>query len=297
MPVVTRIELIPGWLKSIGRPIAHRYWRIRDGIAKRQGRTFKHIVVCGYPRSGTSLLFNMLSASLPKFYFDEFESSVLQRLHRYGDYVTKSPSSIFDIGQLQAHNVLKKSISVIVLNRDIRDVVTSRHPLLPDRYFIGYDRSWWPEGPDLKLWGYTGPGIQSIYECTRRLLEVDTGITVVNVKYEELLARTESVQAGIGSALEIGFSGDFSAYYRHPEKLPYRYAGRFAPKDASYVREDKPLDSSRVSKWRKLEHRERIREQFERFPQLFDILIEGGYENSRDWFKPFTSPVLMAHTE
>jgi hypothetical protein len=50
------------------------------------------------------------------------------------------------------------------------------------------------------------------------------------------------------------------------------------------VLEHKPVQADRAGKWRLPEHRERITDQFSRFPALFDLLIEGGYERDRAWF-------------
>ena len=91
------------------------------------------------------MLYNMLGATLVGFRFEEFELPAIHRIHRLGNIASKYPLDVFNVGSLPKLNIHQKKLMVIVMIRDPRDLVTSRHPILPDRYFIGYDHSWWPQ--------------------------------------------------------------------------------------------------------------------------------------------------------
>ncbi|MEQ1855822.1 MAG: sulfotransferase domain-containing protein [Longimicrobiales bacterium] len=246
------------------------------------GRRYEQLVVCGYPRGGTSLLYNMLSATLPNFRFEEFEEPAIYRLHRLGNIASKYPLDVFNVSRLPDLNVHGKKLHVIAMLRDPRDVVTSRHPLLPDRYFIGHDNSWWPQDTEFREWKYNAPGVVDIFDELERL-RGQSELHVEFVRYEDLVEDSDAVQARLADRLGLSFGGRFSDFYKHPGRMAYRYDGRMAPREASLVREDKPADRSRSGKWQGPEHRERILEQFRECPRLFELLRLHGYENDDGW--------------
>ncbi len=265
------------WLRvNVNRVVAAADRRLR-------GEPRTHIAVVGFPRGGTSLLFNMLSTTLPGFRFDDFETRCVERLHRLGDYATKTPLDVLDVPRFPALNGNRKRIIVLAVARDVRDILTSRHPSIPDRYFIGWDASWYPQGPDTDEWGYTAPGVIEIDRAFTAASTVE-GVSYTVVRYERLVAEPQAVQAELAEAYGLPFAGQFADFHQDGKRRAYRYEGRFAPRDPALVREDKPVDRSRSGKWRAPEHIDRIREQFDACPALFDILIRDGYEPDRSWF-------------
>ena len=229
------------------------------------------------------MLYNMLSASLDDFSFDEFETRVLERLHRYGNYATKMPMDLLDLDRVGEFNKFAKDVCALVVTRDIRDVLTSRHPNLPDEYFIGYDHSWWPKNKAFTEWVYAAPGIAALYDAMAAS-EAIPGLRVLKVRYEDLVEDADEVQVQLEDFLDVRFSRPIKDFYKDSSRMAYRYEGRFKAKDASLVMEDKPLVSSRAGKWRGDVYRDRIIEQFTRHPKLFDILIKDGYEKNNLWF-------------
>ena len=73
-----------------------------------------HLVVCGFPRSGTSLLYNMLSATLEDFECQDFEVPARTRLTWAGHQASKNPLDIIDLVDLPSKNVLGKRLVVII---------------------------------------------------------------------------------------------------------------------------------------------------------------------------------------
>ena len=88
----------------------------------------------------------------------------------------------------------------------------------------------------------------------------------------------------------LDFAYPFSSFHDRRARIAYRYEGRFAPRDQSLVREDAAVDPTRSGKWAAPEHRERLIDQFERFPALFDILQHYGYSSDRSWFERLMAP-------
>jgi hypothetical protein len=249
-------------------------------------RPFRQLIVCGYPRGGTSLLYNMLSSSLPSFVFADFEKPALQAIETRGFYASKWPMDILNIKRVVANNILSKEIIVIVVIRDLRDVITSVHPNAPGRYFCSYETRLSPRGNYPYEIVDTDQGIRTIHSAIVSVRDM-SGIRLATVKYEDLIADPDRVQKILSQDLGLEFCADFADFHTRGEAHAYRYAGAMRPLDANLVRENSPVDASRIGKWRRPEHSERIRSEFSTHPELFDLLIFYGYERNRDWFEPY----------
>jgi len=241
---------------------------------------YSHLVVCGYPRSGTSLLYNMLSSTVAgSMKFTSFENYFIHSLHKLGDIATKAPLDVLHIDYLDQLNIHNKKIFLLVVIRDIRDIITSRHPIYPDEYFIGYDHSYWPQNKDFTEWSYDAPGVIEIASHIRKSLNRPDAFLV---RYEDLVDSPDDLQKSIQQKFDIHFNRKFSDYHLTQEKHAYKYEGRFKPKDESLVMEGSRV-KNKGTRWNKSEHKDRIKNQFERCPELFDLLIEYGYEKDSSW--------------
>lgn len=242
----------------------------------------QQLVVCGYPRSGTSLLYNMLASTLHgKLSFTEFEKYFIHHIHKLGSIATKSPLDILHIKFIDDLNIHNKKLIILVMIRDIREVITSRHPIFPDDYFIGYDFSYWPQDSKFKNWKYDAPGIIQI---SNEIREASMRNDVLLIKYEDLTANPDIMQKEIEQRFGMKFNGVFSEYDKQSKNLPYRYSGKYEARDPSLVLEGQSV-IKREKRWRNPEHRDRIVDQFEKCPELFDLLIEYGYENDSSWYE------------
>jgi hypothetical protein len=250
------------------------------------GKRPVQIIICGYPRSGTSLFYNMLAATAKKFQFEEYENNYRKYLVRDGNWISKRPLDVLELAQRPPDNPLCKRIYVIVLRRDVRDILTSIHPRVPGKYFIGYDGCYSGPGPNGEPPAYKYAGIKEVDQAVEAL-KSRGDIDLVFVRYEELIADPDRVQSYLGKRLGVRFSARFSEFNQCPEKLAFRYEGQYAPLDASLVREHKSPDASRIMKWRASEHRDRIRDQFTKYPELFGLLIRDGYESNKSWFEAY----------
>ena len=85
--------------------------------------------------------------------------------------------------------------------------------MLPDRYFIGYDHSWWPGDDRFQTWKYDAPGIVEIYDALRELGE-QTEIPFHPVRYEDLVAGPNTMQDRLSERFGLEFSGVFADFHQ-----------------------------------------------------------------------------------
>ncbi|MGH7505241.1 MAG: sulfotransferase domain-containing protein, partial [Longimicrobiales bacterium] len=145
-----------------GRLYARQLLARIDRLARPDAWPKKQIIICGPPRSGTSLLYNMMATALPEFGRSPFETSAHEHIMKTQHYVSKRPLDILELHALPRRNVFAKELHVVVVVRDPRDVVTSIHPNVPHDYFIGWDASYfvgpaYPYAPELR-----SPGLSAI---------------------------------------------------------------------------------------------------------------------------------------
>jgi len=247
-----------------------------------------HVLICGFPRSGTSLLFNMMAATLPGYRRDKFERYAPNRLHRLGDYITKAPMDVFHVRKLDRLNINRKKLAILVVVRDVRDVLSSRHPVIPDEFFIGFDHSWWPNRETPGGWTFSAPGIVEIFDEMMRIRERSD---VMFVKYEDLVLEPDIVQQHIAERFALPITGLFAEYDTITSKHPYLYEGRHKAQDESLALEGKPLTTTRVQRWKADERvRNRVHTQFTACKKLFEPLEFFSYESSRAWFDTLATP-------
>lgn len=252
-------------------------------IAKACGLEQSHIIICGFPRSGTSLLYNMMSATLCGYKFTEFEKYSIHYLHKLGNYITKAPMDVLHVKYLDSLNSNGKKLVVLLVVRDIRDIITSRHPIFTDEFFIGYDHSWWPQDQKFTEWGYDAPGILEIHSAMIEAIHFPYSMLV---RYEDLVKHPDIVQRNIRDMFDLNFCSNFHGYHQKSEKHAYRYEGEFAAKDQSLVREGKQVTGERVARWKKDKQQvARVKQQFAMCSELFGILEYYGYETDSSWFE------------
>jgi hypothetical protein len=281
-----RLDPTRSWRKRLRRRRSIRNERLkadRERALHPDAPPKKQVVVCGYPRSGTSLLYNMLSSSLEGFTFGEFESRALNSIWMYGDHATKRPRDVADLPRLVEENVHGKRILAIVLIRDLRDVITSLHPQIPDRYYCDYEGRWTPRGEYPYRVVRTDDGVRSIEAAIERAKDLE-GIELEFVRYEDLIEDPDAVQDRLAKFLGVQFTERFAEFHRFPGRHAYRYEGKRRASNPDLVREGGEVDRSRRGRWRREEHRPRIHEQFGAHPQLFEILERYGYERDRHWY-------------
>jgi hypothetical protein len=219
-----------------------------------------HGVVCGFPRSGTTLMQMMLQFAFPaaKGFRGEFDGwrAATCCWRNSAQMFSKVPEDLFRLCELRAIYAGRRArLRAIVLLRDPRDVLTSFHAAQPQRQYFLSAAQW-----------------LRYYEAFRR--ERDRA-DVLTVRYEDLADGPDAVQARVeyflGRAAERPFSefhtADWSAFDTRP------------------LNGLRPLGCEKVGRWRDPAHFHRIGEIIEQLPRLPDYLVDLGYEATIDWFR------------
>lgn len=212
----------------------------------------RRIVICGPPRTGTTLL-NECMKSFDNISIIDYESPALRYpyLSLGKDFIlTKYPMDILDIDNILT---VYKNAWIIFMIRDPRDVIISKHYKEPDRYWV-----------DFKEWNDS----ITIYE---RMSEYDNKILI---RYEDLINAPNEVQNNIREKLGLEKNYNFTDFFTHTTE---------SHKDVKALSGVRPIDPNNTKKWTKDEHFDRIKQQLLNYPELSDILVKYGYEKSNDW--------------
>lgn len=198
------------------------------------------IMVTGFPRSGTTLLYCMLRHSVSGYQFCATENrDVLE------GQISKYPKAVFTLPGKHAHRA-------IVMIRDPRAILTSIH-----------------RGEGFAKHGY----FVSAHSCVndeRGLCEWWEGIkrlkTALRVRYEDLVDDPDAIQSQIGERFGLTYRARFSDFHTSEH-------GRYW-EDAMNGR--RPVNAR---DWRSdPEHVARVTRQFSEFPELHAVMQEMGYE-------------------
>ena len=255
--------------------IANKGLATKSGT-RRKARSARHIVLTGYSRSGTTMLYNMLRSSVAGMSFLDDEYPAAQYIgDRRRSYVTKRPLDIFDLRNIFAANIHNKSLDFIILVRDPRSLVTSFHKSVKTDYFIGYDHQFFvpPQGEPQ----FVNPGLIRTHMAISQFLNAQLPCRRYLCRYEDLVCHTDRIQEQLGLALDLSYKALFTDFHRGhiPEALQGPLNGIRA------------VDSSGLGRWRSEEHFQRIKQQFNACPQLLDIVRAYGYETDDAWFEPY----------
>lgn len=206
-----------------------------------------HVVGC--PRSGTTLVAELVATCFADIGHDEHELSIFRPAPRtFPVYVSKKPMDVKRVAPLLRAD---PHLYVIGVHRDPRAVITSE---IADegRYRISYDR--WERCIDAAraLAGHP------------RYLEVE---------YERLVSDPDAVQADIAARFPFLVRRHaFSEFARHAQ-----------PTTAAEIAMGgvRALDANRNARWRR--HLPRVKAELLRHPRMLDVLVELGYERDAAW--------------
>ena len=223
-----------------------------------------HVVICGFPRSGTTLLQLMAEAAFPEArVFGKERSGVAAAQNdwpgRHSLVISKRPDDIFWIDEIrecyQARGTRTQPRFVVSV-RDPRAVLTSVHGMNRSVYWVTVER-----------W-------RAVHEHYRYVRQFDD---VITVEYRDLVERVLDVQQRLTAFIGRSPARRFDEYQ---SAVPANF-------DTLALNGVRPLDSSTLDKWRAERHRERIRELLREMPELPGRLIEMGYERDTAWVQEY----------
>lgn len=222
----------------------------------------KRLHIVGCPRSGTSLMLELMSTC---FHCDgrcQHEMSIFHRPPRgEGLFISKQPN---DIRQLQHIFGRDDNLHVIYLVRDPRAVITSQHTARPGEYFCNY-----------RIWR----------ACERAAAALSGHPRFIFLKYEDLVAVPDKTQERIEQ--QFPFLQRIHAFSQYQEFAAPAVAAEAAMSGLRAV------GTGSLHKWR--QHLPRVAEQYQRYPEMADELIRLGYETNGDWLTVLRDVEVRKH--
>ncbi len=211
----------------------------------------KRLHIVGCPRSGTTLLMELITTCFDSSGFCDHETSIFNPPDiSSGDlYISKQPNDI-----KQIHHIFPRdqNLHIIYLGRDPRAVITSKHRETPGQYFCNY-----------RVWS----------ECDRAAGRYEGEPRFLRLRYEDMVANPDQLQLAITSQFKF-----LNQKYRFSEYRQHASPSEQATRAMHGLRE---VDQRSLDKWR--EHLPRIAEQLARHPVLTDDLVRLGYEDDQQW--------------
>ena len=207
-----------------------------------------HVTGLG-PRTGTTLMAESMIACFAIDAFDDHEARVFNLRRDSEIYLSKWPGEMLSVRRRLRFD---RHFHVICMLRDPRDVVTSRHGRDMERY-------WAP----LRLW-------KRNYRHAKAMLHHPR---VIHVRYEDLVAEPDRVQAEI--ALRLPFirkTGAFTDFHRR---------ARPAAAALTALGGVRAFSADRIGNWRR--HLPRLAGQLNQHGPITAELIELGYEPDSSW--------------
>lgn len=264
---MSRPALPPEWLsrrtptfqfpKSLLRPLLRSITSLKDSGWLPAVPLQQHVVICGFPRSGTTLFQLMLEGCIegPRCRGREIRALDLATCGRRSHAVmlSKRPKDLFLIPELRNFYADRGvRLQMILLHRDPRGVLTSRHFSRPTEYYLSAEEwrhyyAWWD-------WHRRDPDVLSI-------------------SYEDLIRCPDRIEQRV-----LEFTG-WQARWRFHDFLNHVPAG-FDGRALNNLRE---LDPSRLTSWREQQHQQRLRQLLVELPELPERLVSMGFEPDDSW--------------
>jgi len=263
------------WHKRLRRRLIAPFYRLSDtgwfGLTPLR----THILICGYQRGGTTLLLAMMEYALPHARRFGKETSGWRAAtwswRNHSVLISKVPNDIFKLHRIRNfYKGRKAKLKTILVIRDPRDVLVSKHSATRvGDYF-----------QDLAEW--------RLFHSYYRLYFNEPDVLVI--RYEQMVNDIPGTQARIESFTGEKFQRPFEDFH-HEQRTDF---------DTRPLNGVRPVEQSRVGRWARPEHRDRIEQVLREIPDFPKILIELGYEQDESWihrWKQSTAPSPAATTD
>jgi len=212
----------------------------------------KRIHITGCPRSGTTLMMELMRTCFHNDGYCEHEMSIFESPEGCPEkFFSKQPS---DIRRIKPLLHTDENLYVINMVRDPRAVITSIHRNFPGMYFCNF-----------RVWN----------ECNQKALLLMKHHRFLQVRYEDLVLDPDHVQDDIQTAFSFLVKERLFSEYHSFAKPSFD-----AKAAMGGVRK---ISADRITTWKK--HLPRIKHEYKQYPEIADVLIMLGYESDRDWIR------------
>ncbi len=220
-------------------------------------RLEQHVVICGFPRSGSTLLQGWLESALPNAttFGRERAGLLVARRHWPGRrplLLTKRPGDIERLDSIRSvYQGRPTRVSFIITTRDPRAVLTSKHSA-SSNYYVSVDR-----------WRAVAKAVE------RHANDAD----VLMVDYAEIVLAPARTEERIATFLGCALTKRLATAH---EALPSGFDGRA-------LNGVRPLDPTRLNTWQAPQHAERLRAVSQACPEIATYLMHHDYDrDTRD---------------
>lgn len=266
---VDRLDRWPAW-QRVRRGFQAPFYRIADtgwfGLTSLK----QHILICGFPAAGTTLMQLMVENGLPHARRFGKERSgwkaATYSLRNHAILISKQPHDLFRLDPLRRfYETRQADLRIILMLRDPRDLLTSQRPAGQSLQYVGSCDDW-------RMYYHS-----FIRQCDR----ADTLV----VRYEDLIGNPAVEQQRVEAFTENKMAVPFESFLS-VDRNDF---------DTTTLCGLRPLDPARISRWREPIHRPRVQQILKQLPELPAALEELGYENDSDWIQRYvgsSSPAL-----
>ena len=213
----------------------------------------KHLhIVSLSPRSGTTLLMELMTCSFEIDMFPEHEARIGEvPMGNCSVYLTKSPKDVVVIGPIVK---IFKNIFTIVVLRDPRDSAVSVHSSDPSNYY-----------GTLEYWHNYLPYFEKFKNHKR----------VLTIRYEDLVSNPDEIQRTIQNKFPFLKQKDlFSNYLKHANPTG---------KSKLALNGLREIEKKSIGNWKN--HLARLKGEILKHGAISQGLIDYGYESDANWEK------------
>jgi hypothetical protein len=258
---VDRLDRWPAW-QRVRRGFQSPIYRIADTGLLGLTPLSQHILICGFPAAGTTLLQLMLETGLPNARrFGKERSGWKAATYSFRNHeilISKQPRDIFRLSPLREfYRSHPAELRVLLMQRDPRDLLTAERERGGVTEYCAQSRDWK---------GY----------YTYFLKERGSSDTLI-VKYEELVRDCKTQQTCIEQFLGRSMHHSF-------ERCTTVVRENF---DTTTLRGVRPVETSRVARWRDPAHHQRMKQMLKELPELPEAVCQLGYESNDAWTGPY----------
>lgn len=226
------------------------------------------VIICGMSRSGTSILYTLLSNTIDGVEQHESETSAMSIDKSENISLTKRPLDCMQLDKI-FDTFKNDNIKIIFQIRDPRDVICSSHISVPHDYFIGYQNQYFLDASK-NIAVPVNPGLGDI---VRQWLKYKDNPNVFTLKYEKLILEKDKTIRALASFLDLEINlheFDISEKTKVPNLM------------ATPLNGIRKLDKNSIGSWKK--HPHRIWDEFTSHKEMHELMRVLGYEQSPNWF-------------
>ena len=212
----------------------------------------KHIVICGMPRSGTTLLWSLLPFAYPmeNWQTQSRETSARSVMNPNQNTLSKRPKDALKLSKIHWLAKLKGvDLKILFCIRDPRSVVTSRHPGVHDDYFIGWRNSYFIPDDDGSRPTLTDPGL---YRFVRSWIRFASKVNLMTIRYESLVSSPQQTQERISKLIGLSPKKKFGDWNERQGVFHDHSDALNGVRELSARTEVRPGDKSRIADMAKI---------------------------------------------